>query len=125
VRRRSPRIRRTRSNREAGANVLLFTFWGKSDAFRSTADIEVAVDVLFHSLPLEKAWFRTPLAAHQADGLSLSDLAFWIDAGTSAVTETISDGLRQMAHELVVVVEAILFDADDGAVIRTEQEIAA
>jgi hypothetical protein len=49
-----------------------------------------------------------------------------IDAGARAIAKPVADHLREMKHELVVIFELIVFDADHRAIIgHANQEVAA
>src|SRR2546426_12780001 len=86
---------------------------------------DVAVRARFHSLPLQEHWLGAPLAAHHAHRLTLHDLGLRIDARASTVAEAVPHDLGEVTHELVVALELVALDADDGTFVRhADQQIA-
>ena len=77
------------------------------DASRAAPDIEIAFRALLGLFPFQKDGLRAPLAADEADGLSLDNLSFRVDARARPVTETVPDDLGEVPHEFVVVFEPI------------------
>ncbi len=74
------------------------------------------------ALPSEEHRLRAPLAGDEAHGLAVDDLHPGVDTGAGAVTEAVANSLDQVAHELVVVVEPVVLDPDDGAVVADADE---
>ena len=78
----------------------------------------------FPSTSEHRLW--ASLAAHDADRLALNDLHLRIDAGAGPIAEPVAHDLREVAHELVVALELIALDADDGTVVgNADQQVAA
>ena len=76
--------------------------------------------------PAQVHRLRAPLTAHQAYRLALDDRRLRIDARRGAVAEAVAHGLGEVAQELVVVVQAVVVDAEHGAVVGdADQEVAA
>ena len=69
---------------------------------RAAPNEEVAALSFIQSLPSQVHRLRASLTAHETHGLAVDDLRFGIDTSPGAVTEAVTDNLRQVAHELVV-----------------------
>src|SRR5713101_1921160 len=117
-------IKRLRSKREAGPDVLLGAVCREPHGPRTATDIEVTVRARLRPLPLEKHRLRAALAAHEANRLALNDLGLRVDAGARPVAEAVADHLCEVAHEIVIGLEAIRLDADDRTIVRdSDQEV--
>src|SRR5207248_8563951 len=103
--------------RKSRPHVLLRTLRRELYRSRPAPHKEVSLRDRLHPLPLEKHWLRTSLTAHHAYCPAVDDLRFGIDASASAITKAIAHHLSQVTHELVIVLELVLFDPHDRSVI--------
>src|SRR5262249_4551634 len=68
---------------------------------------------------------RTALTADNTHGLPIDDLRLRINACSGTISQAVANDLRQMAHELVIVLELILLDSHNCLVIGdADQQIA-
>src|SRR6266852_1140829 len=115
-----PRRRKSRPDILAGA------LGRKLDRARTAPYEKVARGRRLEAFPLQEHRLRAALTGHHARGLPLHDLGLRVDARSRPIAEAVSNHLRQVAHELVVVVELIALDTDDRAVVGdANEQIAA
>jgi len=77
------------------------------------------------AVPLEKHRFRAPLAGDETHCLALNDLHPGIDARAGTVPEPVANSLNQVAHEFIVVLQAVILDPEDCPIIGHADEQVA
>ena len=92
------------------SDVLLRALLRKLHGAWATSHKEVALRRRFQPFPLEEDRLGTPLATHHAHGLALDNLRLRVDARPRPIPEAVAYDLRQVSHELVVVVELVDLD---------------
>src|SRR5205807_8588326 len=111
--------------RKARPDVLVGAIRAEFHRSRPATHMEVSLGTCLHALPLQEHGLRTALTGHETDGLPIDNLGLWIDTRASPVPESVAYDLSQVAHELVVALKLVAFDADDRAVVcHADQEVA-